>query len=86
MLLRSWKTDFTRNGAKICIVILVNVDFLSLQVEYIYFLVLCVNRKVSVHQAENFTAEAADAVYHHEMNFIRHDHDCFCHCGGQHND
>ncbi|MBR1953019.1 MAG: ABC transporter ATP-binding protein [Lentisphaeria bacterium] len=48
--------------------------------------IICVNRKVSVHQAENFTAEAADAVYHHEMNFIRHDHDCFCHCGGQHND
>ena len=48
--------------------------------------VICVNRKVSVHQAENFTAEAADAVYHHEMNLIRHDHECFCHCGGHHND
>jgi zinc transport system ATP-binding protein len=48
--------------------------------------IICVNRKVSVHRAENFTAETADAVYHHEMNFIRHDHECFCHCGGKHND
>ena len=44
--------------------------------------IICVNRKVSVHRAENFTAETADAVYHHEMNFIKHDHACFCKCGG----
>ena len=49
-------------------------------------IIICVNRKVSVHTAENFTAEAADAVYHHEMNLIRHDHACFCHCGGHHDD
>ena len=48
--------------------------------------IICVNRKVSIHRAENFTAEAADAVYHHQMNFIRHDHACFCHCGGGHDE
>lgn len=44
--------------------------------------VICVNRRVSIHQAENFTAETADAVYHHQVNLIRHDHACFCQCGG----
>ena len=48
--------------------------------------IICVNRKVSVHRAENFTAEAADAVYHHKMNLIHHDHACFCHCGGGHDE
>ena len=48
--------------------------------------IICVNRKVSVHEAESFSAEAADAVYHHQMHFIKHDHDCFCQCKGNHHE
>lgn len=44
-------------------------------------LVICVNRQLSVHRAGAFSAEAANAVYHHEVNLIRHDHSCFCNCG-----
>lgn len=44
-------------------------------------MVICVNRRVSVHQAADFTAEAVDEVYHHRVNMVRHDHSCFCHCG-----
>ena len=47
-------------------------------------LVICVNRQVSVHEAARFTAETANAVYHHEVNLIKHDHACFCHCSGGH--
>ena len=43
-------------------------------------LIICVNKIVSIHEAAQFTAEAANAVYHHEMNLIQHDHDCFCSC------
>ena len=42
--------------------------------------VICVNRTVSIHRAADFNAEAADEVYHHHVNLIRHDHSCFCHC------
>ena len=42
--------------------------------------VICVNRTVSIHHAADFNAEAADEVYHHHVNLIRHDHSCFCHC------
>lgn len=47
-------------------------------------LVICVNRQVSVHAAQNFSAEAANAVYHHEVNLIAHNHSCFCSCGHDH--
>ncbi len=43
-------------------------------------LVICVNRQVTVHEAAHFDAATADAVYHHEVNLIRHDHSCFCNC------
>ena len=43
-------------------------------------LVICVNRSLTVHQAAHFDAATADAVYHHEVNLIRHDHSCFCNC------
>ena len=43
-------------------------------------LIICVNRKVSVHRAGNFTSENANEVYHHQMNLIQHDHACFCRC------
>lgn len=43
-------------------------------------LIICVNKNVSIHKAAEFTAEAANAVYHHQMNLIQHDHDCFCNC------
>ena len=43
-------------------------------------LVICVNRRVTVHEAGRFDAAAANAVYHHEVNLIKHDHDCFCNC------
>ena len=43
--------------------------------------VICVNRRVLKHRAADFSAEAADAVYHHHVNLIQHDHSCFCHCG-----
>ncbi|MBE6389545.1 MAG: metal ABC transporter ATP-binding protein [Lentisphaerae bacterium] len=43
-------------------------------------LVICVNRSVNLHCATDFTAETADAVYHHHVNMIKHDHACFCHC------
>ena len=45
--------------------------------------IICVNRSVTVHSSEEFTSEAADAVYHHKVNLIRHEHSCFCHCGGE---
>ncbi|MCQ2378583.1 MAG: ATP-binding cassette domain-containing protein [Victivallaceae bacterium] len=43
-------------------------------------LVICVNKFVSIHEAGNFTAETANAVYHHRVGLIKHEHDCFCHC------
>lgn len=46
-------------------------------------LVICVNRMVSLHQAENFTADAANAVYHHDVQMIKHTHHCFCNCSGE---
>ena len=42
--------------------------------------VICVNRQVTMHQAAHFDAATADAVYHHEVNLIRHEHSCFCNC------
>lgn len=42
--------------------------------------IICVNRTVSMHTSEEFTSETADAVYHHKVNLIRHEHSCFCHC------
>lgn len=47
-------------------------------------LVICVNRTVSLHQASGFTAETANEVYHHDVNMIKHDHACFCHCKKEH--
>lgn len=47
-------------------------------------LVICVNRSVSIHQATDFTAETANEVYHHHVNMIQHDHECFCHCHKEH--
>ncbi|MBE6357633.1 MAG: ABC transporter ATP-binding protein [Lentisphaerae bacterium] len=47
-------------------------------------LVICVNRSVTLHQATDFTAEAANEVYHHHVNMIKHDHSCFCHCKKEH--
>lgn len=44
--------------------------------------VICVNRFVSVHEAETFTADAANAVYHHDVSMIKHTHHCFCNCSG----
>ncbi|MDD3886095.1 MAG: ABC transporter ATP-binding protein [Victivallaceae bacterium] len=46
-------------------------------------LVICVNRQVSVHSAGSFNAADADQVYHHKVNLIRHNHSCFCNCGGE---
>lgn len=43
-------------------------------------LVICVNRQLTVHQAGAFNSETANAVYHHEVNLIQHDHSCFCSC------
>ena len=45
-------------------------------------LVICVNRFVSLHEAATFTAEAANAVYHHDVDMIKHTHHCFCNCTG----
>lgn len=42
--------------------------------------VICVNRRVTVHEAAAFSAETANEVYHHEVNLIKHDHACFCNC------
>ena len=42
--------------------------------------IICVNKVVSVHQAATFTAETANAIYHHEVNLIQHEHSCFCCC------
>ena len=44
-------------------------------------LVICVNRRVTVHEAAAFSAETANEVYHHQVNLIKHDHACFCNCG-----
>ena len=54
-----------------------DLGFVSRETDHI----ICVNRKVSVHTSGNFTSEAADEVYHHKVNLIRHEHSCFCHCG-----
>ncbi len=43
-------------------------------------LVICVNRQVTIHTAGKFDAAAANAVYHHNVNAIQHDHACFCGC------
>lgn len=43
-------------------------------------LVICVNKFVTIHKAADFTAENANEVYHHQVNFIQHNHDCFCNC------
>ena len=43
-------------------------------------LIICVNRTVNIHNATSFTAETADAIYHHRVDMIKHDHTCFCHC------
>lgn len=43
-------------------------------------LVICVNRRVTVHEAAAFSAETANEVYHHQVNLIKHDHACFCNC------
>ena len=58
-----------------------DLGFVSRGIDHI----ICVNRKVSVHTSAEFTSEAADAVYHHKVDMIRHDHSCFCHCqdGGE---
>ncbi len=40
--------------------------------------VICVNREVAVHAASKFDAAAADAIYHHQVNMVRHDHACVC--------
>ena len=45
-------------------------------------LVICVNHFVSLHQAEAFTADTANAVYHHDVDMIKHTHHCFCNCSG----
>lgn len=45
-------------------------------------LVICVNRFVSLHKAEAFTADTANAVYHHDVDMIKHTHHCFCNCSG----
>ena len=45
-------------------------------------LVICVNHFVSLHQAAAFTAAEANAVYHHDVNMIKHTHTCFCNCSG----
>ena len=42
--------------------------------------IICVNRQVQIHQAADFTAETANQIYHHQVNLIRHEHSCFCHC------
>lgn len=54
-----------------------DLGFVSRETDHI----ICVNRKVSVHNSGNFTSETADEVYHHKVNLIRHEHSCFCHCG-----
>ena len=41
-------------------------------------MVICVNHFVSIHQAAAFTAAEANAVYHHEVDMIKHTHHCFC--------
>ena len=45
-------------------------------------LVICVNHFVSLHQATAFTAAEANAVYHHDVDMIKHTHTCFCNCSG----
>ena len=45
-------------------------------------MVSCVNHFVSIHQAAAFTAAEANAVYHHDVDMIKHTHHCFCNCSG----
>lgn len=53
-----------------------DLGFVNSQVDSI----ICVNKVVSIHQAASFTAETANAIYHHEVNLIQHEHSCFCCC------
>ncbi len=45
--------------------------------------IICVNRRVTTHEAASFSAEAANEVYQHEVKMIKHDHACFCNCEHQ---
>jgi zinc transport system ATP-binding protein len=56
-----------------------DLGFVNSQVDSI----ICVNKVVSIHQAASFTAETANAIYHHEVNLIQHEHSCFCCCEGE---
>ncbi len=40
--------------------------------------IICVNRTVSIHDAGEFDAESARAIYHHDVKLVHHDHNCFC--------
>jgi zinc transport system ATP-binding protein len=53
-----------------------DLGFVNSQVDSI----ICVNKVVSLHHAASFTAETANAIYHHEVNLIQHEHSCFCCC------
>jgi len=45
--------------------------------------IICVNRRVSLHDAATFDQHAANAIYHHRVSMVQHDHACFCNCGGE---
>ena len=45
--------------------------------------IICVNRRVSLHDAATFDQQTADEIYHHRVSMVHHDHACFCGCGGE---
>ena len=45
--------------------------------------IICVNRRVSLHDAASFDQRTADEIYHHSVSMVHHDHACFCGCGGE---
>lgn len=53
-----------------------DLGFVSREIDFI----ICVNRKVVIHEAAKFTAETANNIYHHQVNMVKHNHSCFCHC------
>lgn len=42
--------------------------------------IICVNREISIHHADDFNQDLANHIYHHDVGLVHHDHACFCSC------
>ena len=76
MIRRSWSARIYSGVAMTVLTVSHDLGFVNREIDH----VICVNRRVTVHEAAEFSAETANEVYHHEVNLIKHDHACFCNC------